>query len=83
MTDDSRIEQLLDELADSHATPEEVCASCPELLPAVRDRWQQMRHLRADLDARPGAPCYTVAMDKDVPATAGVVFDEGEIGADV
>jgi serine/threonine-protein kinase len=50
MTDDSRIEQLLDELANSHATPEEVCANCPELLPEVRDRWLQMRHLRADLD---------------------------------
>jgi hypothetical protein len=51
MTDDSRIEQLLDELANSHATPEEVCANCPELLPEVRDRWQQMRRLGADLDA--------------------------------
>jgi serine/threonine-protein kinase len=51
MTDDSRIEQLLDELANSHATPEEVCAKCPELLPVVRDRWQQSRRLGAGLDA--------------------------------
>src|SRR6516165_1611767 len=51
MSDDSRIEHLLDELADSHAMPEEVCANCPEFLPVVRDRWQRMRRLGADLDA--------------------------------
>jgi serine/threonine-protein kinase len=49
--DDSRIQQLLDELLDSGATPEEVCGSCPELLPEVRTRWQQIRRLRVDLDA--------------------------------
>jgi serine/threonine-protein kinase len=51
MTDDPRVEQLLDELLDSDATPEEVCGSCPELLPVVRDRWRQMRRVQADLDA--------------------------------
>jgi serine/threonine-protein kinase len=51
MPDDSRIAQLLDELLDSHATPEEVCATCPELLPVVRERWRQMRRVQADLDA--------------------------------
>src|SRR6516165_7339730 len=50
MTDDPRVQQLLDELHDSHASPEEVCASCPELLPVVRNRWRQMRRLRADLE---------------------------------
>jgi serine/threonine-protein kinase len=50
MTDDPRVQQLLDELLDARATPEEVCASCPELLPVVRNRWRQMRRLRADLD---------------------------------
>jgi serine/threonine-protein kinase len=43
MSDDPRVQQLLDELLDAHATPEEVCAMCPELLPVVRDRWLQMR----------------------------------------
>jgi hypothetical protein len=47
----TRVQQLLDELLDSHATPEEVCAPCPELRPVVRARWRQMRLLRADLDA--------------------------------
>jgi serine/threonine-protein kinase len=51
MTDDPRLEQLLDELLSSQATPEEVCASCPELLPQVRARWQKMCRLRARLDA--------------------------------
>jgi serine/threonine-protein kinase len=51
MADDPRVQQLLDELLDSQATPEEVCGSCPELLPVVRDRWRQMCRLRADLDA--------------------------------
>jgi serine/threonine-protein kinase len=51
MTDDPRVQQLLDQLLDSQATPELVCATCPELLPVVRARWQQMRRVRADLDA--------------------------------
>jgi eukaryotic-like serine/threonine-protein kinase len=51
MADDSRVQELLDRLLDSNATPEEVCSSCPELLPIVRDRWQQLCRLRAHLDA--------------------------------
>jgi serine/threonine-protein kinase len=51
MTDDPRVQQLLDELHDGPATPEAVCASCPELLPVVRKRWRRMCRLRADLDA--------------------------------
>jgi serine/threonine-protein kinase len=50
MTDDPRIQELLDELQDSEATPEEVCESCPELLPVVRDRWRRMRRVGAHLD---------------------------------
>jgi serine/threonine-protein kinase len=42
---------LLDQLLDSNTTPEEVCSSCPELLPVVRERWQQIRRLRDNLDA--------------------------------
>jgi serine/threonine-protein kinase len=61
MTDDPRVQQLLDQLLDGHATPEVVCATCPELLPVVRNRWQQMRLLRADLDALFPSP--------DVPST--------------
>ena len=59
MTDDPRLRQLLDELLGSDATPEEVCASCPELLPQLRARWHKMRRLRADLDALfPASPTW-------------------------
>src|SRR6516162_1051267 len=61
MADDSRVQQLLDQLLDPRATPEQVCAACPELLPVVRKRWRQMRRLRADLDALFPPP--------DVPST--------------
>jgi serine/threonine-protein kinase len=50
MSDDPRVEQLLDALLDSQATPEQVCASCPELLPVIRHRWRLMRQVRADLE---------------------------------
>ena len=49
MTDDPRLASLLDELLDSQRTPEEVCSTCPELLPQVRRRWRQMRRVRAEL----------------------------------
>jgi serine/threonine-protein kinase len=51
MSNDQRVQQLLDQLHDSDCTPEEVCESCPELLPVVRDRWRTMRRVQADLDA--------------------------------
>jgi serine/threonine-protein kinase len=51
MTDEPRVERLLDELLESQATPEEVCRSCPELLPEVRARWRQMCRVREQLDA--------------------------------
>src|SRR5260370_20102968 len=46
-----RVEQLLDEILDSERTPEEVCADWPELLPRVRERWQQLRIVEAELNA--------------------------------
>jgi serine/threonine-protein kinase len=51
VSDDPRVEQLLDELCDSHATPEDVCGSCPELLPVVRERLRQLRRVEAEVDA--------------------------------
>jgi tetratricopeptide (TPR) repeat protein/tRNA A-37 threonylcarbamoyl transferase component Bud32 len=51
VSDDPRVEQLLDELCDSHATPEDVCGSCPELLAVVRERWTQLRRVEAEVDA--------------------------------
>ncbi|QEL16325.1 protein kinase domain-containing protein [Limnoglobus roseus] len=51
MSADPRVRSLIDRLLDSDATPEQVCASHPELLPEVRTRWQRVRRLRGDLDA--------------------------------
>src|SRR5262249_47765648 len=48
---DQRLEQILDQLLDSQASPEEVCGSCPELLPTVRDRLRQIRRVEAEIDA--------------------------------
>src|SRR5438477_6616941 len=51
MTDDPRVEELLEELLDSGGTPEEVCRACPELLPQVRAGWQRLRAVEAQLGA--------------------------------
>lgn len=48
---DPRVEHLVDELLDSHSTPEEVCADCPELLPQVRSYLRQIRWVDAELNA--------------------------------
>ena len=50
MSDDPRVQRLLGELLDLDSSPEEVCESCPELLPIVRERVREMCRLRADLD---------------------------------
>jgi serine/threonine-protein kinase len=74
MTDDPRVQQLLDQLLNSDATPEMVCASCPELLPVVRNRWRQMRRLRADLDflfPSPEAPTPQLAEGVGPPQIPG------------
>jgi len=51
MLDSPSVQELLDELLATQATPEEVCHSCPELLPRIRARWRQIRHAQAELDA--------------------------------
>jgi serine/threonine-protein kinase len=51
MANESRVQQLLDEVFDSERTPEEVCGDCPELLPEIRRRWRRMRLVEAQLEA--------------------------------
>src|SRR5262245_54013490 len=51
MPDEPRVQELLAELFDREATPEEVCGACPELLPVVRGRWRQICRARTELDA--------------------------------
>jgi serine/threonine-protein kinase len=50
VADDPRVQRLLDELVESGCTPEAVCSDCPELLGKVRERWEQVRLLEAQLD---------------------------------
>jgi eukaryotic-like serine/threonine-protein kinase len=80
MPDDPRVQQLLEKLVDSQATPEEVCGSCPELIPQVRARWQRVCRVRAELDAmfphesgtsRPAAP----PEDGPLPVIPGYVVE--------
>jgi serine/threonine-protein kinase len=59
MSDHERVLQLLEEAIDSGHTPEQVCADSPELLPAVRARWERCRRLDAqlrDVFPPPGEP---------------------------
>jgi serine/threonine-protein kinase len=62
--------ELLEEILGSGRTPEEVCRDCPELLPEVRQRWQQFELIDAQVrtclpglatrpDAGPTAPAAT------------------------
>jgi tetratricopeptide (TPR) repeat protein len=66
---DPRVEQLLDELLDSGCTPEEACRTCPELLPQVRDGWQRLRAVKAELGALfPSSPVHDGARPFPLPA---------------
>lgn len=49
--DDEHIQALLDELLEFHTTPEEVCSTCPEILPELRLRWNRMKQVQNELDA--------------------------------
>ncbi|HEV3083948.1 MAG TPA: serine/threonine-protein kinase, partial [Gemmataceae bacterium] len=56
MTDNRLLSQLLNELLDSDATPEDVCRSHPELLPEVRARWREACCFRSQLNTLFPAP---------------------------
>jgi eukaryotic-like serine/threonine-protein kinase len=51
MTDDARIQELLEEILDSSSPPEIVCAECPELLPEVYKRLKRLRRVDDQLEA--------------------------------
>ena len=51
MTDEQRVQQLLDEILDSGVTLEEACGDYPDLLPEVRRLWQEIRIVEAQLNA--------------------------------
>ena len=50
MPGETRVQCLLEEILESHRTPEEVCQECPELLNTVRDRLSAFA-LEAEVDA--------------------------------
>ena len=43
---DPRVRGLVEEILETHRTPEEVCEACPELLPEVRDRLRRFASSR-------------------------------------
>src|SRR6266404_2499309 len=45
------MQELIETLLSSQATPEDVCSSCPDLLPEIRERWRKLCGVRAELDA--------------------------------
>src|SRR5215471_13562605 len=49
MTGNPQVLGLLEEMLDSGKTPEEVCRDCPELLPEVRQRWQEFQLIDAQV----------------------------------
>ena len=51
MAGDPRVQELLEELLESGATPEEVCRHSPELLPLVLNRFRRVHACDVQLDA--------------------------------
>jgi class 3 adenylate cyclase/predicted ATPase len=74
MAADPRVQQLLEELLESGRTPDEVCRACPALLPQVRQRWQRLRALQAQVGALfpPPAPTERSGPQGAAPAPPAV-----------
>ena len=51
MSDNVRIQQLLQHMLDSNCSPEEACAGNPELLQEVRLAWEKFRRVADQLEA--------------------------------
>jgi hypothetical protein len=70
MTGNTQVFGLLEEMLDSGKTPEEVCRNCPELLPDVRQRWQEFQLIDAQIRTfLPGLGTHTDAGATAPPAT--------------
>jgi serine/threonine-protein kinase len=50
MTDERRIQELLEKILDSRCTPEELCADSPELLSELRKRLRRLRRVANQID---------------------------------
>jgi eukaryotic-like serine/threonine-protein kinase len=69
MGDESRVQQLVEEILDSQRAPEEVCADCPERLGEVRKRLEQALLVEAELTAMFPTPEPTTDADTPAPRT--------------
>jgi serine/threonine-protein kinase len=64
---------LLEEMLDSGKTPEEVCRDCPELLPEVRQRWQEFQLIDAQVKTLlPGLAATRPDAGATAPPAAGM-----------
>jgi serine/threonine-protein kinase len=72
VSDEPRIQQLLDEICDSERTVEEVCAGHPDLLEEVRKRWLRIRVVEAELEALFPTPKVSGGADTPGPWNAPV-----------
>ena len=85
MIDDPRVDELLEELLVSGCSPEEVCRSCPELLPLVRAGLLRLRLVEQELGALfppsepPGGVRLVALPTAELPSIPGYEV-EGELG---
>jgi serine/threonine-protein kinase len=90
MTDEARVEELLEQLLDSGGTPEEICRDCPELQSSVQSGWEELQALKAEVqDLFPesissGNGCYPGSCGEGptngharVSALLGEILDKG------
>jgi serine/threonine protein kinase len=73
MAANPRVLGLLEEMLDTHKTPEEVCCDCPELVPEVQQRWQEFCRIDAEL----GALLPGLGTSREADATAPGPADAG------
>ncbi|MBA4017942.1 MAG: hypothetical protein C0483_12275 [Pirellula sp.] len=66
MNDKWRVRELLERILESHCDPAEACAECPELLPKVLQRMEQIRSAEQQLDEL--FPSHTLVAGEDIPA---------------
>jgi predicted ATPase len=69
MASNPQVLGLLEEMLDSGKTPEEVCRDCPQLLPEVRQRWQEFQLM--DAQVRALFPVFGTSSDAGMAAPTG------------
>src|SRR5262245_25171452 len=68
MSDEARIQQLLEEMLDSKTTPADVCVQCPELSHEVEKRWALLQSVEAEVEALFPAPGRTPEIAREPPS---------------